>query len=956
MEYTFKDLLPREEVTARQGYYKDWTHIDANTFHQISELAQFIREKGHGVDTREAIAQALERVYHDAAQSGNANMEVSMARKHFENLASRLDASDQAILNVLNEASRKIDNASGTVTMDNLSQAVKEAMTGGSVAVVGNDMVGNENLRYKAVTHDKTDFLETGTNLFDKSRVNMGYVVHAGTGELTQSSGGSSSSGYVPVIGNQTYYKNGTAALVYFDSEYNRISGTSTSENVFETPSNARFIITNIPDTDIDTFQINKGDTRLPYEEFYVKIKNAKSTETTGNLLTDIKFNRETRTLVFPDLTRVGTADENYVTSGTQVINIDTVNTFIKSLYFNANAKRFELEPISNDNENIYIFSSDFTKSPVDIDHVIEYSTGRNLLSNDFKAIGKVINSTGELITSPSGANSFYMVPIKPNTTYAFNEASAKAFYDKTGALVSYDGTAWGNSAYKKVVTTGENVAFVSLNMASTTANSQVEENGQFSGYVAYSEVTNKNDEALTIKIPLEANTSKVDRTHLLSKDIANYYPFNEVKVCNVKKTSWGATDITYEGESGFARDASNGDVMVEIPKVYFKRWKDSENEYVSVSGQALDGYQLEPAFIENGKELDKIYVAAYEGTVYDNLLYSRNDAIPATKYTLTQFREYARSRGQGYGLFDFRTLAMLQRLFMVYYADRNSEVVGMGMALYTYQSNNHAKAVTSATNTNQIRVGVPNNINRQKVGQNVQVVDNMWDIDVPTRKITAIEEHENGERTITFNGNPYNVIAGTTIIASRPNDTGYTDSVSGLNGESNSFGGETGFEAVKFMGIENLWGNCWNEIDGVALDNLVAYVGMNMDDYSSSLADVKSKYVPLNKKLPLQTDNHQSSTGDNNQEYIRNLLLDPTNPAYSVPFELGGGRSSHYADPYYSYADVSNMNAGEYLIPAHGGGIDHNYRAGLFTMRFWYTPDQTWDSMHNSRLIYKPL
>src|SRR5699024_2064569 len=105
----------------------------------------------------------------------------------------------------------------------------------------------------------------------------------------------------------------------------------------------------------------------------------------------------------------------------------------------------------------------------------------------------------------------------------------------------------------------------------------------QFSGYVAYSEVTNKNDEALTVKIPLDASTSKVERTHLLNKGISEYYPFNQVRVCNVKKTAWGATDIIYEGETGFTRDASNGDVMVEIPKVYFKRWKDTQNEYVSV-------------------------------------------------------------------------------------------------------------------------------------------------------------------------------------------------------------------------------------------------------------------------------------------------------------------------------------------------------------------------------------
>ena len=97
MEYPFKDLQPLDETTARTGYYRDWTHIDAETFHQISELVKFIREKGYGADTREAIAQALERVYHDAMKSGNADMELSMARKHFKDLASRLDASDDKL-------------------------------------------------------------------------------------------------------------------------------------------------------------------------------------------------------------------------------------------------------------------------------------------------------------------------------------------------------------------------------------------------------------------------------------------------------------------------------------------------------------------------------------------------------------------------------------------------------------------------------------------------------------------------------------------------------------------------------------------------------------------------------------------------------------------------------------------------------------------------------------------
>ena len=110
MEYPFKDLLPREEVTARQGYYKDWSHIDAETFHQISELAKFIREKGHGADTREAIAQALERVYYDASQSGNANMEVSMARGGFDTLSQRFDDTTAQLAQTIQQNKTYIDD------------------------------------------------------------------------------------------------------------------------------------------------------------------------------------------------------------------------------------------------------------------------------------------------------------------------------------------------------------------------------------------------------------------------------------------------------------------------------------------------------------------------------------------------------------------------------------------------------------------------------------------------------------------------------------------------------------------------------------------------------------------------------------------------------------------------------------------------------------------------------
>ena len=60
MEYPFKDLLPLDEVLEREGYYKDWTHLDPNTFYSIAQISKMIKTKGYGADVRLLIAQLAE--------------------------------------------------------------------------------------------------------------------------------------------------------------------------------------------------------------------------------------------------------------------------------------------------------------------------------------------------------------------------------------------------------------------------------------------------------------------------------------------------------------------------------------------------------------------------------------------------------------------------------------------------------------------------------------------------------------------------------------------------------------------------------------------------------------------------------------------------------------------------------------------------------------------------------
>ena len=60
MEYPFKDLMPLDEVLEREGYYKDWTHLDPETFYSITQISEMIKTKGFGTDVRLLISQLAE--------------------------------------------------------------------------------------------------------------------------------------------------------------------------------------------------------------------------------------------------------------------------------------------------------------------------------------------------------------------------------------------------------------------------------------------------------------------------------------------------------------------------------------------------------------------------------------------------------------------------------------------------------------------------------------------------------------------------------------------------------------------------------------------------------------------------------------------------------------------------------------------------------------------------------
>lgn len=433
--------------------------------------------------------------------------------------------------------------------------------------------------------------------------------------------------------------------------------------------------------------------------------------------------------------------------------------------------------------------------------------------------------------------------------------------------------------------------------------------------------------------------------------DIDGLYPFNKIKKCIIMNNT---NEIIYEDSENFDDLKKSHNVMVELPKVYFKREIKNEIEYLSMSEKLREGFWIDPAFIEDGQVIDKIYISAYQGSLLRNKLMSISGEKPDASYSLKKYRELAANNGLGYSLLDARSLFFLQRLFIIYYADRNSqEVLGEGITRLFWQTQSGTIAIHNAENSNYIHLNLSGYTDRHfKVNQYCAIAPHGEYSLNQKRVITKIEKDINDLTKIHFDGPSVNIRAGITRLYGQIQKAGLTDTIIEKNGVSNYFNSDKneGVEAIKFLHIENLWGNVWSLIDGLFIKDLYPYIGENIKDYGS--IDKELLFKKLNYQVPLQNLNKQNKE-EEEYAYVSKLGLDKNFPGYTLPSKIGLNASptTGYCDPFYSY-DTN----GEHFYAAHGGGHDHHKRAGLFTLRIWWREDQGNKNLHGARIQYKPL
>lgn len=129
---------------------------------------------------------------------------------------------------------------------------------------------------------------------------------------------------------------------------------------------------------------------------------------------------------------------------------------------------------------------------------------------------------------------------------------------------------------------------------------------------------------------------------------------------------------------SGIARETlSTGDVMVKIPKFWYRRYRSGNVEYIKIADKATTGFTLHPAFNHGGTQSDYIYIGAYKTTSGNK---SASGAKPLVSQSRATMRSNAKGKGTGWGIIDISALSAIQMLILVEFANNNVQsVIGRG-------------------------------------------------------------------------------------------------------------------------------------------------------------------------------------------------------------------------------------------------------------------------------------
>ena len=396
--------------------------------------------------------------------------------------------------------------------------------------------------------------------------------------------------------------------------------------------------------------------------------------------------------------------------------------------------------------------------------------------------------------------------------------------------------------------------------------------------------------ERLFNSIGKNANATKNGDT--VVNDFDSLAPWSEIKTCNYDLTTKKIK--AWLGDVNFKFDGTNGDVFTYVPNTYWKIYQEDDYDYVLLADYPKSGFN----------EIDGFFIGRYTGSVVDSVLHSYSGLVPTTGRNISQFRTLARALGDNFSQLDWRYF-VLQMLYLVEYADYNSQSkLGNGI-----MNRRNLTALVAETSVNRVIVS---NSSGYYVGQIIRIGTSDGGTQVAdARKITAIESYsENGVTgyALTFDGAAVNIAVGN-YVCTMAQETGQCDSLGMKSGCLNN----DGYHAVIYRGVENIFANIWQFVDGINIKDNVAYICKDHSEY------VSDKFETPYKAL--------GYTNINANGWAKTLGFDVNEPFFIFPTEVGGGLSNYMSDYYY-------QNSGN-RVALVGGSFHNGADDGLWYWHF---------------------
>lgn len=381
------------------------------------------------------------------------------------------------------------------------------------------------------------------------------------------------------------------------------------------------------------------------------------------------------------------------------------------------------------------------------------------------------------------------------------------------------------------------------------------------------------------------ANATKNGGT--VQNDFDSLAPWSEIKSCNYDLTTKKIN--AWFGDANFKFDGTNGDVFTHVPKTYWKIYQEDDYDYVLLADYPKAGFM----------EVDGFFAGRYNGAVVDDVLHTYSGLVPTTNKTIGAFRTLANALGDNFSQLDWRYF-VLQMLYLVEYANYNSQtMLGNGV-----MNRKYLKTLIAESNTNRVVIG---SASGYYVGQIIRIGTSDGGTQIAdARKITAIEPYDDGTITgseITFDGAAVN-IAVDNFVCTMAQITGQCDALGMKSGCLNN----DGYHSMIYRGIENIFANIWQWVDGINIKDHLAYICKDHSKYASDKFD--GDYKPL------------AYTNCDTNGNPKTLGLDVDEPFFRFPTAIGGGTSTYMCDYYWQNTGNRVARVGGYFIDGANDGL----------------------------------